>query len=164
MLADFTATLPQGPQGPTNAKNLKDSGKPLWHGYKLLAVVPHQSGYWFRSGDAPIIELAELWVWGPKSANGQRVESSFWLHSGATKGGSFVHLYTSGYGSASGYGYCKGSAAAYFALQSAGISFHDNSGKALHFDGTGLDSIEKALYAIGQALGHNRDMLYVVRF
>lgn len=164
MSREFTATLPQGPQGPTSARNLKDAGKPVWHGLKLLAIVPNQSGYWFRSGDAPVIELAELWVWGPKSANGQRVESSFWLHSGATVESPYIHLYASGYGTASGYGYCKASAAAFHAMRAAGITFADNEGKPVHLDGTGMPEIEKAILAIGLALGHARHNLYIVGF
>lgn len=160
----YSCTLPtvdKDGQGPRNAKNYKGE-KPLWHSLKLLAVLP-RSADWSPRGDydnhAPITELAELCIWGPKSANGSRVYSSIWVHA--------ENCYCSGYGQAGGYGYCKASHAAYHAMTSAGLDFtriRADSGKIdkWYFDGAGMSEVEKALKALGLALGFTLDQLYIV--
>lgn len=158
----YSCTLPtvENGQGPTNAKNYKGE-KPLWHSLKLLAVLP-RSADWSPRGDydnhAPITELAELCVWGPKSANGSRVYSSIWVHA--------ENCYCSGYGQAGGYGYCKASHAAYHAMTSAGLEFISNNyefgARKWYFDGAGMSEVEKALKALGLALGFTLDQLYIV--
>jgi len=161
----YSCTLPKvakDGQGPTNAKNYK-SEKPLWYSLKLLAVLPRAAD-WSPRGDydnrAPITELAELCVWGPKSANGARVCASIWVHA--------KDMYCSGYGQAGGYGYCKASHAAYHAMASAGIEFSkiraDNGNiDKWYFDGAGMSEVEKGLQALGLALGYSLDQLYIVR-
>lgn len=78
----------------------------------------------------------------------------------------FEYGYTSGQGSAGGYGYCKESAAIDDAINSAGIElygtqYHTNSDEKVDFkkrarvNGTGLDCAEKALLAIAYAAGYN---------
>ncbi len=158
-IATYLCQLPpvdSDSQGPRNAKNYKGE-KPLWHSLKLLAVVP-RSPNWKPRGDydnrAPIVELAELCIWGPKSANGLTVYASIWVHS--------ENLYCSGYASAGGGGYCKSSHAAYHAMDSAGLSF-TRDGKKWYFDGAGMSEVETALFALGDSLGYDRSALYVVR-
>lgn len=155
-------TVNKDKQGPTNAKNYKTE-KPLWYSLKLLAVLP-RSADWSPRGDydnrAPITELAELCIWGPKSANGSLVCSSIWVHA--------ENIYCSGYGQAGGYGYCKQSHAAYHAMTSAGLEFtrirHDNGQtEKWYFDGAGMSEVEKGLQSLGLALGYSLDQLYIVR-
>lgn len=158
-IATYTCQLPvptDKTQGPANAKNYKGE-KPLWHSLKLLAVEA-RSPDWEPRGNydnqAPIVELAELCIWGPKSANGARVCASIWIHS--------EKLYCSGYAYAGGYGYCKSSHAAYHAMVSAGLGF-ERDGKTWYFDGAGMSEVETALFALGESLGFDRSNLYVVR-
>lgn len=79
------------------------------------------------------------------SGTGGTFYASLWVHD------SPVHL--SGHGKASGYGYCRGSAAASEAFRSAGITLSED------IAGRGYGEVEKALKAVGLALGHERTLI-----
>lgn len=71
------------------------------------------------------------------------------------------NFYTSGSGSAGGYGYHKESAAVQGAITSAGVTLHgspyggerDNNKTQTYIDGVGDSAIDQALLAITRALG-----------
>ena len=79
-----------------------------------------------------------------RSANASVVYCSVWI---SKKG-----FYTSGRGSAGGYGYHKESAALDDALRSAGVTLDQS------ISGVGERAMEDALVAIGRALGYRGKM------
>jgi hypothetical protein len=62
--------------------------------------------------------------------------------------------HTSGTGSAGGYGYDKQSAAASDAIRNAGFTLSEN------IAGVGSSAIERAVYAIAEAIGHPEAIIF----
>jgi len=134
---------------PHNARNYRGE-KFLVHQLKLLFVRnPEyvQAGIYMT--DVPIGELAELCVWTGRDARTTRFYASLWIHASP--------IYVSGFGQADGGGYCKASQASFRAFQSAGLRMTES------FGGAGMDAVQKAMLALGVALGCCRKKLYVVR-
>lgn len=84
-----------------------------------------------------------LWMAGGSKAN--RVYATVWIS--GTRG------YLSGHGHASGYGYCKHSAAAQGAIDSAGIVLTED------ISGKGMGAVGEALTAIARAMGARKTFL-----
>jgi hypothetical protein len=138
-----------------NAKNLSGD-KPLWYSFKLVRIIPQSEiddstkyVYKPQNGSRPVSEIVDLRIWGPASKNGSTVYASVWVH------GNEYHL--GGHGKAGGYGYCKASSAADCAIRDAGIELEHR------IDGVGLEAVERAVYAIGVALGYPIDQLTCIR-
>lgn len=109
-----------------NAKNLNGE-KELTDRWHLLAIV-----------DGEIRTLADVRCWMARSRNANTVYASIWVHGPNHRGG---------HGKAGGYGYCRTSAAVDAAFASAGIKV------GYPFHGAGQSEIERALRALGAALG-----------
>jgi hypothetical protein len=117
------AQLPTSPV--SNARNLD---KELVAYYKLVA---------FRDGE--FHEPIDCRCWMGRGSSSTTVYASVWVHG--------RDIYTSGYGIARGYGYCKKSAALAGAFKSAGIVLDED------IDGRGESAIRAAVLAVGAALG-----------
>lgn len=129
------ATMPAN--GASNARNLGGK-KETTTTYTVVAVnanggidsVVESRFYVSRSGDGASPVYCSVWVSGPECS-------------------------TSGYGSASGYGYHKASAALQSALESAGVTLSQP------IDGRGSQLMSEALLAIATACGYNGAMRVV---
>lgn len=138
----------------SNAKNLGDK-KEIVGQYTLI-------GLRFESGAKQFNELVDLRLYMSKSNSASQVYASVWI--------SGKDFYTSGYGVAGGYGYCKRSAAADNALRSAGIQLFGTPegcgapelSRKASIHGVGESAIREAITAIGEALGYDRGSLYLV--
>lgn len=84
----------------------------------------------------------EVRVYMGRSSSASKVYASIWVHD------STHNIFTSGKGSAGGYGYHKTSAAVDEAIQSAGIELSQG------ISGVGDSAIKEALVAIVRALGY----------
>ena len=130
-----------------NGKNLDDT-KERVQAYKVYGLAV-EDGH-------PVSKcLLELRIYMGRSKSASTVYASLWVHG---------DRWTAGSGSASGYGYCKYSAAAQGAIDSAGVKLYGtayNSQGEVNFDrpcdigGVGETAIKTALLAIGQALGYS---------
>lgn len=129
----------------SNAKNLYGDKEEI----KSYQVVAYQKGE-FKT---PVT----VRCWMSRSASASTVYASIWINAKET--------YVSGYGSASGYGYHKESAAIGRAIRSAGIKLfgspygRDDSetrNKPAYIDGCGDSAIRDALEAITRALGFRK--------
>lgn len=105
--------------------NLKTAHRKEKHFFKQLTLL--------HIADGEIREIAQLRFYQPK----YDCYACFWINS---KG-------ASGSGRAGGGGYCKQSASAAYAINSAGIELSEA------IDGRGIQAVESALLAIGEALG-----------
>jgi hypothetical protein len=115
------ATLPD--KGPQNGRDLQHD-KEMTHAYSVVAYV-----------DGELSELLSCRCWMGRSRSASTVYASVWLRAAP---------YGAGHGKASGYGYCKTSAAIDAALRSAGVQLSRSvSGTGEHKD---------ALLAVGRAL------------
>ena len=144
------ATLPT--QSKQNAKN-HSGKKELIHSYKVIAYEPAlkldsesylkpnplHKGY----GEAPNFqEIIDLRLYMSRSGDGASpIYGSIWINGN--------NQHTSGSGTAGGYGYHKGSAAAGDAISSAGIALDKD------INGRGDSAIKEALIAIARAMGFN---------
>ena len=129
---DLIAKLPT--TGKSNAKQLDKEIVCKYHVAGMLngefVSILTANVYMSRSGDGASPVYCALWVHAPGVC------------------------YTSGKGTASGYGYHKTSAAIDAALTSAGIELTDSkTGKVVTIDGVGDSAIEDAFTAIGKACG-----------
>jgi hypothetical protein len=115
-------------------------------------VIAHKKGIGYS--DAPNFkELIVCRVYMARKSDGASpVYASIWLY-GAD---GTVCDYRSGKGTASGYGYCKKSAAVSDAISSAGITLD----KAIN--GRGESAIRDALKAIAEAMGFKQDQIFLV--
>lgn len=136
------------------AKNLGDK-KEIVGQYKLV-------GLSMCTGVPQFREIVDLRLYMGRSSSSSRVYASVWIQSN--------DFYTTGHGVASGWGYCKRSAAADSALSSAGIqlfgtpygSKEPNFAEKASINGVGESAIREALLAIGEALGYDRTYLHLV--
>ena len=154
------ATLPT--QSKQNAKNHSDK-KELIHSYKVVAYEPKEK-YVLRFesdfdeaaqfypdenplhksyGESPNFqEIIDLRLYMSRSGDGASpIYGSIWINGN--------NQHTSGSGTAGGYGYHKGSAAAGDAISSAGIVLDKD------INGRGDSAIKEALTAIARAMGFN---------
>lgn len=103
--------------------------------YRSFQVIDLANPRTYGGPDAPAAHsCVELRLYAP----GSRVYGCIWVHS--------EPMTTSGTGYASGYGYCKASAAAASAIRAAGIDLESR------IDGVGIDAIRTALVAIARDL------------
>lgn len=152
MASTLRAVLPAS--GCSNAKNLGDT-KEIVGQFTLI-------GLSMANGTPLFNELVDLRLYMGKSRSSSQVYASIWVHG--------KDFYTTGYGVAGGYGYCKRSASADNALRSAGIElFGTPSGcgaaeltRKASIHGVGESAIREALYAVGEALGYDRAYLHLV--
>lgn len=115
----------------SNAKNLS-SEKYLIYAASVIAL------------DREVVTL-RMWMAGGSKAN--RVYATIWTRS------KDASRRFNGHGHAGGYGYCKKSAAAQAAIDSAGITLTED------VSGRGMTSVEEALTAIARALGARKTFL-----
>jgi hypothetical protein len=152
MAATLRAILPV--KGSMNAKNLGGK-KEIVGQYKLI-------GLRMAEGCPQFNELVDLRLYMGKSSNSSQVYASVWITG--------KDFYTTGYGVAGGYGYCKRSASADSALSSAGIQLLGTPYGRPNLDftekasihGVGESAIREAILAIGEALGYDRAHLHLV--
>ena len=152
MASTLRAVLPAS--GCSNAKNLGDK-KEIVGQYKLI-------GLRMVDGTPQFNEIVDLRLYMGKSRSSSQVYASIWISS--------KDFYTTGYGVAGGYGYCKQSAAADSALRSAGIELFGTPygcgaaelTRAASIHGVGESAIREAILAIGEALGYDRAHLHLV--
>ena len=119
-----------------NARNLVDRKETI----NAWCLVAHNGGETHK--------LATVrWYMARRSDGASPIYCSVWLraprYGPAEVGGSY---HSGGYGSASGYGYCKRSAAFDSAVESAGITL------GRRVDGVGMSAVREALLAIGAVL------------
>lgn len=126
-------TLPTADREITNGRNYKGE-KFLVYSLQLLLVTDAHP-----ESKMPIIELAELCIWTGRSSSASKFYATLWVH--------YDPYYVSGFGTASGHGYCKASHAAYHAFCSAGLAMSEP------FDGHGMSEVRKAMLALGVAMG-----------
>ena len=95
-----------------------------------------------------LVSILTAYIYMSRSGDGaSHVYCALWVHAPGV-------CYTSGKGTASGYGYHKTSAAIDAALTSAGIELIDiKTGELVTIDGVGDSAIEEAFTAIGKACG-----------
>ncbi len=128
----ITATLPA--TGVSNARNLGGKRETV-STYTVVAVNTHGG----------IDSVVEARFYMSRSADGASpVYCSVWV--------SAPDCHSSGYGSASGYGYHKESAALQSAIESAGITLSQP------IDGRGSSAMSDALLAIAKAAGYTGAM------
>lgn len=138
-----------------NGKNYGDQ-KEVVGQYKLISVD-------CSNGAPKFNEPVDLRLYMGRSSGASTVYATLWVHG--------TDFYASGSGKASGYGYCKRSAAADSAIRAAGIelfgavysSESPDFEKSVRIDGVGESAMQEAIYAIGEALGYDRSNLYLVR-
>ena len=105
--------------------------------------------------------ITARWYMG-RSSSASVIYSSVWI-GGEYKAGKGISV--AGTGSASGYGYCKQSAAFQFAIKDAGVKLYgspyyigrdevEDFKKECHIDGAGMTAVENAMIAICKALGY----------
>ncbi len=145
------AVLPVEPR--QNARNLGDT-KETVKTYTVLGIKIGETG-------RPVSRcLVTLRLYCGRSRSASTVYSALWVHG--------PDQWTTGKGSAGGYGYCKYSEAAARAIESAGIELYGTPygnpcnatgevdySKPCHIGGVGESAIRAALFAIGQALGYS---------
>lgn len=141
------AVLPVEPR--QNARNLGDTKETV----KTFTV----SGIKIGENGRPVSRcLVTLRLYCGRSRSASTVYSALWVHG--------EQQWTTGKGSAGGYGYCKYSEAAARAIESAGIELYgtpySSTGKVdfskpCRIGGVGETAIKSALLAIGQALGYS---------
>jgi hypothetical protein len=145
------AVLPVEPR--QNARNLGDT-KETFQTFTVLGLKVGENG-------RPVSRcLVTLRLYCGRSRSSSTVYSALWVHG--------EDHWTTGKGSAGGYGYCKRSQAAAGAIESAGIELygtpygnpHNATGevdysKPCDIGGVGESAIKAALLAIGQALGYS---------
>lgn len=129
--------------------------------WQLVVHCPESPNY----GGSPFKIPVTVRVWMGRSANASTVYAAIWI--------SGDDFWTSGKGQAGGYGYCKTSSAIADAIRSAGVKLYGSAysvhhealdmTKEAHIGGTGMNAVESALLAIGEALGYNRDSMIVVK-
>lgn len=91
-----------------------------------------------------------------RSSNSSVVYASIWVNiKDSKKPKDWVYGFTSGTGSAGGWGYHKSSAAVQNALTSAGIELYDKDKTRQYIDGVGDGAIREALLAVAYAAGNN---------
>lgn len=113
-----------------NARNLSGS-KELVHAMSLIV----------STSKGPREVVTARW-WMGRSSQASEVHCSIWVHGHLGNG-----TWTSGRGTAGGYGYCKKSAAFSDAVSSANIKL------ATYVNGVGIPAVREALEAIAKALG-----------
>lgn len=91
-------------------------------------------------------EVVTLRMWMAGGSKASRVYATIWT---GDKGSRMFN----GHGHASGYGYCKRSAAVQSAIDSAGITLTED------ISGRGMTSVDEALTAIARALGFRKTYL-----
>ena len=128
---DLIAKLPT-----TGRSNAKQLDKEIIRRYHVVGTL-----------NGALVSILTANVYMSRSGDGANpVDCALWVHA---KG-----VYTSGKGTASGYGYHKPSAAIDAALTSAGIELIDSkTGNRVTIDGVGDSAIEDAFTAIGKACG-----------
>jgi hypothetical protein len=140
------AVLPVEPR--QNARNLGDTKETV----KTFTVLGLTVG---ENGRPVSRRLVTLRLYCGRSRSSSTVYSALWVHG---------DQWTTGKGSAGGYGYCKYSQAAAGAIESAGIKLYGKAysstgevdfSKPCDIGGVGESAIESALLAIGQALGYS---------
>lgn len=113
--------------------------------------------------------IVDVAVYMGRSRSSSTVHASVWVQLAAhKKPNDWEYRYTSGGGSAGGYGYDKESAAIGCAIRDAGIELYGSpyhaEGKAVmknkaRIDGVGSSAVRKAILAIGYAAGYNNCIL-----
>lgn len=129
------ATLP--PVGLSNGKNLSQS-KETVSTYSVIVIDPKCDPAGLAAKRQHMRELITVRVYMGRSRNASTVYASIWVNG---------PLWTSGHGSAGGYGYHKASAAIGDAIRSAGIVLSSD------INGCGDSAVESALRAIASSLG-----------
>lgn len=146
-----TISADLGGENKNNARNLNGE-KILADRYRLLAVADGE-----RVQGEPLDELAQLDIYCGKSRSASTVHASVWVKA--------CDEWRSGSGSAGGWGYDKGSAAAAEAFRAAGVRLTstDAEGRERPADigGAGESAIFAALFAVGVALGYPLANLYI---
>lgn len=135
-----------------NAKNLSGDKEEVSR-YQTIAYV--RGGNRTHCRSEPFTNPVTVRCWMGRSSQASTVYASIWV---STKDGK----YTSGHGSAGGYGYCKESAAIDEAIKSAGIKLRgspynragDNSRKPCSIAGVGQSAVRAAIEAITRAAGY----------
>lgn len=112
-----------------------------------------------------IVQPITLRMWMGRSNSANRVEACIWISSRAKHTGP-RDVDASGKGQASGYGYCKMSAAADDAINSAGVELSriDSNGekrKRVSVGGTGMSEVKAALVAICRAMGYRGEITVI---
>lgn len=119
-----------------NARNLGDKKEAI----KQMILIAHKDG--------KFLEPVTVRWYMSRSGDGARpMYCSLWIHCSP--------YYVSGRGIAKGCGYHKASAAFQKACDSAGVELSQP------VDGCGDSLVREALFAIGQALGFDRDDLHI---
>jgi hypothetical protein len=140
------AVLPVEPR--QNARNLGDT-KETVKTFTVLGIKIGETG-------RPVSRcLVTLRLYCGRSRSASTVYSAIWVHG--------QDQWTTGKGSAGGYGYCKYSEAAARAIESAGIELYGKPhgygdvdySKPCDIGGVGESAIKAALLAIGQALNYS---------
>ncbi len=128
---ELIAKLPQ--TGKDNAKHLD---KEIVRKYHVVGML-----------NGELVSILTANVYRSRSGDGASpVYCALWVHAST--------CYTSGRGTASGYGYHKLSAAIDTALTSAGIELiNSKTGNTTHINGAGDNAIEESFTAIGKACG-----------
>ena len=99
-------------------------------------------------------EIVTVRCYMGRSRNASKVYAAIWVNGAG--------IYTSGKGSAGGYGYHKISTAVGRAIESAGIELYDNPyGVQQYIDGVGDKAIEEAIMAIAKAAGAKGELLVI---
>lgn len=117
-----------------NGRNM-DSTRERMESYALVGL---------KGGE--LYTLATIMHWKSRGTSRSGVSCSVWIGTGAQN-----NPYVSGHGHTAGADiaddYKRGRAFG-LALQSAGVTFTDETGQAINFDGCGPDALESALEAI----------------
>ena len=115
----------------------------LAHGYKAIAII---------KGEA--VDLVDLRI---SYTSGGTAYACIWLYQPVNfDAGVMGSGWSNGSGSAGGYGYDKGSAAAATAIRSAGVQLSED------IDGRGASAVREAVKAVGEALAAGTWPVYVV--
>lgn len=102
-------------------------------------------------------KIVDCRVYMGRSNNSSKVYASIWVSiKDLKKPKTWKYAFTSGTGSAGGWGYHKESAAVQGALSSAGIELYNTEDKKRRFiDGVGDSAIRESLLAVAYAAGYN---------
>ena len=115
----------------------------LAHGYKAVALI-----------DNALVDLVDLRVSYTSSGTAY---ACVWMHQPKNPAvGILESEWSSGSGSAGGYGYDKGSAAADTAIRAAGVKLSES------INGRGAAAVREAVQAVGEALAAGTWPVYVV--
>ena len=103
------------------------------------------------SSKGKLQEVVTLRIYSGRARYAQTILASVWVMGRTSTG----YISKGGTGKADGYGYCKSSAAAAEAFESAGITFDES------IDGRGMSVVHQAIEATVRAMGFRGQLIVV---